>query len=73
MVPNMTAHTKTIKRQKILIFILHCIMKRDGVDRMFLWNFLANNKLQINSRDKPRDASHTTFKNISEKMFSKTS
>ena len=48
-------------------------MKRDGVDRMFLWNFLANNKLQINSRDKSRDASHTTFKNISEKMFSKTS
>ena len=67
MVPNMTAHTKTIKRQKILIFILHCIMKRDGVDRMFLWNFLANNKLQINSRDKSRDASHTTFKKISEK------
>ena len=30
------------------------------------WNFLAN-KPQINSRDKSRDASHTTFKNIAKK------
>ena len=38
-----------------------------------VWNFLADNKLQINSRDKSRDASHTTFKNISEKVLSKAS
>ena len=36
------------------------------------WNFIAN-KLQINSRDKSRDASHTPFKNISEKILSKAS
>ena len=30
-----------------------------------VWNFLANNKLQINSKDNSRDASHTTFKDIS--------
>ena len=23
------------KRQKVWIFILHCLMKRDGVDKMF--------------------------------------
>ena len=27
--------TKITKRQKLRIFILHCIMKRDGVDGMF--------------------------------------
>ena len=36
-----------------------------------VWNFLADNNLQINSRDKSRDASHTTFKNVSEKILSK--
>ena len=36
------------------------------MERASLWNFLANNKLQINSKDKSRHASHTTFKNISE-------
>ena len=35
MAPNMTALTKMTKRQKFWIFILHCLMKRDGVDRMF--------------------------------------
>ena len=35
--------------------------------------FLADNKLQINSRNKSRDASHTTSKNISEKILSKAS
>ena len=34
MAPNMTALTKMTKRQKLWIFILHCLMKRDGVDRM---------------------------------------
>ena len=33
--PTMTALTKMTKRQKFWIFILHCLMKRDGVDRMF--------------------------------------
>ena len=36
-----------------------------------VWNFSVNNKLQKNSRDKSRDASHTTFKNISEKILSR--
>ena len=35
MAPNMTALTKMTKRQKFWIFILHCLMKNDGVDRMF--------------------------------------
>ena len=34
MSPKMPALTKMTKIQKILIFILHCLMKRDGVDRM---------------------------------------
>ena len=33
--PNMTALTKMTKRQKLWIFILHSLMKRGGVDRMF--------------------------------------
>ena len=33
--PNMTALTKMTKRQNFWIFILHCLMKSDGVDRMF--------------------------------------
>ena len=32
---NITALTKMIKMQKYWIFILHCLMKRDSVDRMF--------------------------------------
>ena len=32
---NITARTKMTKRQKYWIFILHCLMKRDSVDRMF--------------------------------------
>ena len=35
MAPNMRALTKMAKRQKSWIFILHCLMKHDGVDRMF--------------------------------------
>ena len=35
MAPNMTALTKMTKRQTFWIFILHCLMKRDGDDRMF--------------------------------------
>ena len=35
MARNMTAPTKMTTIQKILILILHCVMKRDGVDRMF--------------------------------------
>ena len=35
MAPNMTALTKMTKGQRFGIFILHCLMKRDGVDRMF--------------------------------------
>ena len=35
MAPNMTALTKMTKRQKFWIFILHCLMKFDGIDRMF--------------------------------------
>ena len=35
MTPNMTALTKMTKRQIFWIFILHCLMKLDGVDRMF--------------------------------------
>ena len=35
MAPNMTALTKTTKRKKFWIFILHCLMKRDGVVRIF--------------------------------------
>ena len=33
--PNITALTKMTKRQKKWIILLHCSMKRDGVDRMF--------------------------------------
>ena len=33
--PNLTALKKMTKRQKIWIFILHCLMKCDGVDKMF--------------------------------------
>ena len=39
------------------------------MEQASLWNFLANNKLQINSKDKSRDASHTTLKNVSEKIL----
>ena len=35
MAPNMIALTKMTKRQRLGIFILHSLMKRDGVDRMF--------------------------------------
>ena len=35
MAPNMTVLTKMTKRQKFWIFILHCLMKGDSVDRMF--------------------------------------
>ena len=35
MTPNMTALTKMTKRQKFLIFIFHCLMKHDVVDRIF--------------------------------------
>ena len=35
MATNMTALTKMTKRQKFWIFILDCLMKRDGVDKMF--------------------------------------
>ena len=35
MEPNMTARAKKTKRQKFWIFILHCLMKHDGVDRIF--------------------------------------
>ena len=33
--PNMIALTKMAKRQNFWIFILHCLMKYGGVDRMF--------------------------------------
>ena len=33
--PNMTALTNMTKRQKFWTFILHCLMKSDGVHRMF--------------------------------------
>ena len=33
------------------------------------WNFIAKNKLQINSRDKSRDAFHATFKKIYLKKY----
>ena len=35
MAPNMKALTKMTKTQKFWIFMLHCLMKSDGVDRMF--------------------------------------
>ena len=35
MAPNMTAPTKMTVRRKFCIFILHCLMKRDVIDRMF--------------------------------------
>ena len=35
MAPNMIALTKMTKRQRFGIFILHSLLKRDGVDRMF--------------------------------------
>ena len=35
MVPNMTALTKITKRQKFWTFILHCLIKSDGAERMF--------------------------------------
>ena len=35
MAPNMTALTKMTKRPNFWIFILHCLMKHDCVDRMF--------------------------------------
>ena len=34
MSPKMPALTEMTKIQKILIFVLYCLMKRDGVDRM---------------------------------------
>ena len=37
MAPNLTELTKITKRQKFWIFISHCLMKRNGVDRMFLF------------------------------------
>ena len=35
MAPNMTALTKMTKGQKFWMIILHCLMKCDGVDRIF--------------------------------------
>ena len=35
MATNMAALTKMTKRQKFWIFIQHCLMKSDCVDRMF--------------------------------------
>ena len=35
MANNMTAFTKMTKTQKFCIFMSHCLMKSDGVDRMF--------------------------------------
>ena len=40
---------------------------------MNMLNFIAKNKLQIISRDKSRDASYATFKNVFEKILSKAS
>ena len=36
-------------------------MKRLHLKSEVFWNFIAKNKLQINSRDKSRDPSHTIF------------
>ena len=55
MVPNMTALTKMTKRQKFSIFLLHCLLKRDGVDRMFPFGFHLENKTLVNGvRDMSR-------------------
>ena len=35
MAPNMTALTKITKRKKLWTFILHCLIKSDGAERMF--------------------------------------
>ena len=38
---------------------------------VLFWDFLANIQLQINSKDKSRDTSHTTFKMYLKKYFQK--
>ena len=53
MSPNMTALTKVTKRQKFWVFILHCLMKRDGIDRMF--PFAKQDISERGSRYEPRN------------------
>ena len=50
---TMTALTKMTKRQKFWIFILHCLMKRDGVDRMF--PFTKRDTSEWGSRYEPKN------------------
>ena len=52
MAPNMTALTKMTKRQKFWIFILHCPMKNDGVDRV--WPFAKRDIRKWGSRYEPK-------------------
>ena len=53
MAPNMAALTITTKRQKFRIFILHCLMKRDGIDRMF--SFAKQDISEWDSRYDPKN------------------
>ena len=53
MAPNMAALTITTKRQKFRIFILHCLMKRDGIDRMF--SFAKQDISEWGSRYDPKN------------------
>ena len=50
---TMTALTKMTKIQKFWIFILHCLMKRDGVDRMF--PFTKRDTSEWGSRYEPKN------------------
>ena len=53
MAPNMTALTKMTKRQKFWIFILHCLIKRDSVNRMF--PFAKRDITECSSRYEPKN------------------
>ena len=53
MAPNMTALTKMAKRQKFWIFILHCLMKCDSVNRMF--PFAKRDITEWSSRYEPKN------------------
>ena len=53
MTPNIAVFTKMTKRQKFWIFIFHCLMKRDGIDRMF--SFAKRDISEWGSRYEPKN------------------
>ena len=60
MAPSMTALTKITKRQKSWIIILHCLMKRVGVDRTF--PFAKRDISEWGSRYKPKNNEPGSYK-----------